>query len=72
MQKHPQLNFVIRNPNGSIQLATQPAVKGLSFIKCDKCEKVHIIRDSKNIRCVQCGYTISTNKCDVPGCKGNI
>lgn len=37
MQKHPQLTFIVRNPNGSIQLATQPIVKDIKLIKCQKC-----------------------------------
>ena len=37
MQKHPQLKFIIRNPDGTIQLATQPQLKDIKLIKCRKC-----------------------------------
>lgn len=44
MQKHPQLKFLIRNPDGTIQIATQPAVKDVKLIACRNCEKVYPIK----------------------------
>lgn len=51
MQKHPQLTFIVRSPNGNIQLATQPAVKDIKLIKCLKCSRVHPVKDMTKIKC---------------------
>jgi hypothetical protein len=51
MQKHPQLRFIIRNPNGLIQLATQPAVKDIKILKCQNCNTVHPVKDTIQIKC---------------------
>lgn len=72
MQKHPQLKFIIRNPDGKIQLATQPQVKDIKLIKCRKCEKVNTVRDMTKIECCNCGAMVSATRCDEPNCKGDI
>jgi hypothetical protein len=51
MQKHPHLTFVVRNPDGSILLATQPAVTDIKLIKCLNCEKVNTVKDMTKIKC---------------------
>lgn len=72
MQKHPQLKFIVRSPNGNIQLATQPSVKDVKLISCQNCLKVHTLKEMSKIKCSQCNSIISSSRCDEPGCKGNI
>lgn len=72
MQKHPQLRFVVNNPNGMIQIATQPAVKDVKLIRCQKCDKVNPVKDTTKIKCIDCGASISAARCDEPSCKGNV
>lgn len=37
--QHPQLTFIVRNPNGLIQLATQPQLKKVKLVKCNSCNE---------------------------------
>ena len=34
---HPSLRFIVRYPNGSIQLASQPHLANKRYLKCPKC-----------------------------------
>ena len=72
MQKHPQLTFIVRNPNGSIQLATQPHLSDLALLKCGQCGKVQPVRGTGKFTCQACGTAISANRCRQPGCAGQI
>lgn len=72
MNKHPQLTFIVRSPNGNIQLASQPAVRDIKLIQCLKCEKVNAVKGMAKVKCSQCGTTISASRCGEPGCKGEV
>lgn len=63
MQKHPQLKFIVRSPNGNIQLATQPSLKDVKLISCQSCSKVHTLKEASKIKCTQCGTIISGSRC---------
>lgn len=42
--QHPQLTFIVRNPNGIIQLATQPQLKNMKLIECDNCSQTYVAK----------------------------
>lgn len=47
--QHPQLKFIIRNPNGKIQLAMQPQLEDIKLIPCQKCHQMHAIKGKMEI-----------------------
>lgn len=49
MQKHPQLKFVVRNPDGNLQLAWQPSVTDVKLINCRNCQKVNTIKGKTKV-----------------------
>ena len=49
--QHPEIKFIVRYPNGHLQLATQPKVKDLKLVKCSNCKKMHTLREKMKIRC---------------------
>lgn len=45
MKKHPQLKFIVRNSiDGTIQLASQPALKKIKLITCKNCNKIQPVQ----------------------------
>lgn len=63
MQKHPQLKFVVKNPDGSVQLAWQPSVKDVNLVDCRNCHKINTVKGKSKIECSNCGTAISQNIC---------
>ena len=39
---HPCLTFVLQNPDGTIQIASQPHLKGKKYMNCNYCKKAII------------------------------
>lgn len=54
---HPSLRFIIRYPNGSIQLASQPHLANKRYIMCPKCPSSIIFsRGDAFAECSSCHY----------------
>jgi ribosomal protein S27E len=57
--QHPSLTLIIKNPNNTLQLATQPHVKDKLIVKCGKCESTEIVKAGESLEhvCKKCGAT---------------
>ena len=72
--QHPQLTFIIHNPNGLIQLATQPQLKGIKLVECNNCKQTYASKSENygKIKCPNCDQVVSFQQCPKKGCKGEL
>ncbi|KRW99556.1 hypothetical protein PPERSA_01202 [Pseudocohnilembus persalinus] len=46
---------IIKNPDGSIQIATQPHLKGQKQLKCYQCQQIIVFKENAaQIKCTNC------------------
>ena len=76
---HPSLQFIMRYPNGTIQLASQPHLANKRFTKCPNCPNSIIYsRGAESAECSNCRYKyivkVEEDKVLVPceSCKGQM